>query len=324
MGVTVRQKQPGKGNAWWVFINHQGKRKAKLTGDKKAAEKVASAIREKLIKGELNIAENTEIPTLEKYAGEWLEGYVKASLKDSTYSGYETFMRLYILPALGNKRLDEVSRGDVKNLLFSVLKKNLSARQAFNIKACLSGIFSNAVEEEILKVNPVSRTGKFIRRTSKDSDLIGHAIEFLTKEEVSLLVMATQTYFPNYYPLLLCAVRTGMRIVELVGLEWGDIDFNGRFIEVRRGVVKGIVTTPKNGKPRRIDMSVQLSETLKALKLQRKKDALRQGSIRVTVDTYGHLVPGSNKAAVDKLDDSDATGCNLYATGAIGKDMNDL
>jgi len=29
-------------------------------------------------------------------------------------------------------------------------------------------------------------------------------------------------------------------------------------------------------------------------------------SIRVTVDTYGHLVPGENKAAVDRLDDAPA------------------
>jgi len=35
-------------------------------------------------------------------------------------------------------------------------------------------------------------------------------------------------------------------------------------------------------------------------------------SIKLTVDTYGHLVPGANRAAVDRLDD--ATGRNLYAT----------
>jgi len=29
-------------------------------------------------------------------------------------------------------------------------------------------------------------------------------------------------------------------------------------------------------------------------------------SVRVTVDTYGHLVPGGNKAAVDRLDDASA------------------
>jgi integrase len=43
------------------------------------------------------------------------------------------------------------------------------------------------------------------------------------------------------------------------------------------------------------------------------RDQLGHHSIKLTVDTYGHLVPGANRAAVDKLDD--ATGRNLYATG---------
>lgn len=38
-------------------------------------------------------------------------------------------------------------------------------------------------------------------------------------------------------------------------------------------------------------------------------------SIKITVDTYGHLIPGANRAAVDKRDD--ATGRNLYATSAV-------
>jgi integrase len=38
-------------------------------------------------------------------------------------------------------------------------------------------------------------------------------------------------------------------------------------------------------------------------------------SIKITVDTYGHLIPGANKAAVDRLDD--ATGRNLYATSGM-------
>ncbi|MBN2468994.1 MAG: tyrosine-type recombinase/integrase [Deltaproteobacteria bacterium] len=43
------------------------------------------------------------------------------------------------------------------------------------------------------------------------------------------------------------------------------------------------------------------------------RDQLGHHSIRVTVDIYGHLAPGGNKEAVDRLDD-DATIRNLYAT----------
>jgi integrase len=36
------------------------------------------------------------------------------------------------------------------------------------------------------------------------------------------------------------------------------------------------------------------------------KEQLGHASIQITVDTYGHLIPGANRAAVDRLDD-DAT-----------------
>src|SRR2546428_4189612 len=57
-----------------------------------------------------------------------------------------------------------------------------------------------------------------------------------------------------------------------------DVDFNGRFIEVRRNLVAGRVTTPKDGKTRRADMSAQLTDVLRALQRTRKKETLKNGS----------------------------------------------
>jgi integrase len=86
----------------------------------------------------------------------------------------------------------------------------------------------------------------------------------LEKEELKLLLDAVQAHYPDHYPLFLLLARTGMRIGEALALEWGDIDFAGRFITVRRSVTRGRISTPKNGKTRRVDMSLQLTDTLKA------------------------------------------------------------
>ena len=48
-----------------------------------------------------------------------------------------------------------------------------------------------------------------------------------------------------------------MREGELIGLKPMDVDFHGRFIEVRRNVVRGKVTTPKNGRTRRVDSATR-------------------------------------------------------------------
>jgi len=181
---------------------------------------------------------------------------------------------------------------------------------------------------------------------------------------------------------LLTAVRTGLRLGELIGLQWGDLDFNGIFIEVRRQWTRGSFAATKSGRLRRVDMSRQLCDALRQAQDSRRvelavegreldaeelvfrtiaggpldestvrkrilrpclqeaglrqinphllrhtfaslllangeslvyvKDQLGHHSIQITVDTYGHLIPGANKAAVDKL--ATATICNPPAT----------
>lgn len=56
-------------------------------------------------------------------------------------------------------------------------------------------------------------------------------------EPMDISVTEAKDSCPREYPLFMTALRTGMRLGELLGLEWGDIDFSGRFIEVRRNRV---------------------------------------------------------------------------------------
>jgi len=165
------------------------------------------------------------------------------------------------------------------------------------------------------------------------------------------------------------AFRTGMRMGELLALQWGDIDWKGRYIEFRRSYKLGKITPTKTGKIRRVDMSDQLLQTLRRFLVKRKEEDLSSGtgevaevifhrdgkpmeqnfirrifkrvlskaglreirfhdirhtyasllltegaspvyvkeqlghsSIQMTVDIYGHLIPSSNRAFVNRLD----------------------
>jgi integrase len=69
VGVKVRFWK----GAWWVFVNHQGKRKAKRIGDRDTALKVAREIRERIARGDLQLPAARD-ETLEKYARAWLKG----------------------------------------------------------------------------------------------------------------------------------------------------------------------------------------------------------------------------------------------------------
>jgi len=126
-----------------------------------------------------------------------------------------------------------------------------------------------------------------------------------------------------------------MRIGEALALKWGDLDYNGRFIEVKRSYVRNRISTPKNKKGRRVDMSFQLAETLKTHELISKKKglALGLGDIPEYVFTNekGKIIDVSNwrrrvfKKALRKAGLREVRIHNMrhtYATLRISKDDN--
>ena len=272
MGVRVRERPKGSG-IYWIFIDHQGKRKAKKMGrDKRLAQEAAKKIEAKLILGQMGLGSDPVVPTFNQFAETWLAGYGKTALKYSTLESYRNELRNHLKPYFGKKRLDEITRAEVKQFIYDDLGKGLSPATVKNHLAYLSSILNQALDDEIIKENPTRRLFKIIPKKDKKSE-----INPLSKEELKILLETIDKLYPRYYPFFLCAARTGMRLGELLALEWDAVDFNGRFIEVRQAISRHRLTTPKSKKIRRVDMSKQLSEALSIHKNNMRKETLRKG-----------------------------------------------
>lgn len=148
---------------------------------------------------------------------------------------------------------------------------------ARNLLAPVRQTFNQLIDDGVVASNPASRMGQYLKtRVDPRSE-----IAFLTPDEEDALLSAALRHAPRAYPLLLCALRTGLRFGELLGLQWDDVDERGRFIEVRRtlrdGQEDGRVALPKNGRIRRVDLSGQLVEELRRLRVERSREALANG-----------------------------------------------
>lgn len=286
MGVKVREKPTGSGN-WWIFINHNGQRKSKKVGkDKKLAHDVAEKIKAKLVLGELKVEKvNEKIPTFKEYAELWLS--LPHDWKESTRENYEHNMQLHIFPEFGKRKIDEFKRKDLKVFFDKLLSNGMSTAIAKTLKTLINGVLSNALDSEMIEVNPVFD----LKMTGKKTDF---EIEPLTEAEVEKFLEQAKKLFDGiYYPPFLCALRTGARLGEIKALKWDDIDFEKRLIEVKRSCRRGRITGTKNKKRRRVDMTPYLAETLKILRTEQKKDALKNGRPVpewVFVDTKGRML----------------------------------
>jgi integrase len=274
MGVKVRERPPGSG-IWWVFIDHQGTRKAKKIGkDKKLALEAAKKIEAKLILGDIGMLENEpqKVIAFGEYAQTWIDVTVPATCKPSTMRDYRSILKNHILPVFGKLPVTQINRLMVKKFLNERSNKGFAPSTITHMKNALGGIFNLAIDDEVIVGNPAHKLGKVIRHKGLKID-----IDPLTREELVLLMETFRQDFPTHYPLALTLARTGMRLGEALALQWGDIDFHGRFINIQRNISRGRIETPKNGKSRRIDMSQQLADVLRDLKHQRKIEAVNKG-----------------------------------------------
>ncbi len=262
MGVVVRKKKGDKSGAWWVIATHRGVRKTKKCGSKKAANEFARAVELQLAKGSFGTLDRAEsIPSLRSYATKWLQDEVKALRRPATYERYESILRRHVFPKLGNRAVDNISRGDLRRFFLALNKKGMPRSTLGLVRDVLSGPMGAAVDDELIAANPV--TGVLKRLNLENSK----QVEFEPPDQagVERILTTARAHFPDYHPFFVTAFKTGMRLGELIALEWEDVDWDNRTIKIVRSFRrKNTAAGPtKTGKTRRVDMSDQLVRELR-------------------------------------------------------------
>jgi len=288
MGVKVREKVKDSG-VWWIFANFRGKRKAyKIGTDKEHAEAKAKELEGELSSKNMPLRTKGEVPTLRQFAEKWIKGHCKQNLKPATVTSYRANLDDAILPEFGAYPIDQIPRDEVKAFAYRLLERRhhkteenpqwvpYSKASVHSVIRTLSAVMGHAVEDGLVKSNPAAKPGKFIKMPKGDQDLP-------TPEEGEVLFASTLEHSPADYPLIFTLYRSGMRKGEIRGLQWEDIDWNGRFIEVRRAFSKKVMGTPKSGKSRKVEMGDRMFRVLKAHQTAEKARA-RKGSGTGTVE----------------------------------------
>jgi len=296
VGVKVREKETGSG-VWWVFIAHKGKRRSKRIGSRDAAERVKAVIEAQIKLGQFSVHPKRRSVTLQKYYDTTYQDYLDTAVKPSTAYSYVLTFKNYILPELGHFVLSDITRGVLKGFIAGLVRRKLARNTIASIMHAASGLLQNAVDDEVLSANPVRRMRRFYRNAPGVAD-----IEPLTTQEVERLLTVTREKLAHFYPVLLCALHAGLRIGELRGLRWADVDFNGRFLLIRHNVWRRVAGTTKGGRAARVDLSDALLLELKTWKAKRREANLAAGRGELTLEDTVFLVPDSKDRGRRKAD----------------------
>ena len=165
----------------------------------------------------------------------WVE--LKRGIKDSTFKNYIYMYEMFVMPTFGKKRVTQVQRSDVKRFYNGLVdQKILSISTVDNIHNVLHQVFQVAVDDNYIRQNPTDRMLKELRVAHGHEVVKRKALTF-AQQELFINYIKSEPKYRHWYPVFYIMVNTGMRVGELTGLRWRDVDLENGIISVNHTLV---------------------------------------------------------------------------------------
>lgn len=166
---------------------------------------------------------------LEDYVHEWYLPDVEKHVRFSTLREYKSDLRLRILPVLGNKHIDAITREDVQRLI-DVCK---TPKFAHRVRDVLRQVLNQAKQRAFVKENTAEGAFKFPAPSIYPEEHNG--VWLTTFDEIDAFLDSVQD--PRLHMVALLGLCLGLRKGEIFGLDWSDVDFEKRLVHVQRTYV---------------------------------------------------------------------------------------
>ncbi len=210
--ITLRRDGRYQARAWLTAPDGSRHRWSACAKTKTAAREL---LRDQLEKDRHGIPSPIKTWTVERYLHHWFDDVVRFRNRPATAKSYECAIRLYLVPNLGKRTLKALTVADVQQLVNQLGAAGHGARTIRNVRTVLSAALSRAEKEELVfrnvarLVDPPHYERKAIRPWTVDE-----ARRFLDH-------VRGHRWESGFQMLVLYGMRRG----EVLGLRWGDIDF---------------------------------------------------------------------------------------------------
>lgn len=208
------------------------------------------------------------------WLNEWLDNYVKPTVKDGTYKKYERIVRLHLIPKFGDRELDALTVQAVQ----AYISELCGAYSSNTVNGVINVI--NGALKQAMSVGVMSRSIVGGIKRPKPSEKQIECFSSVEQKQIEDHILRCGK--DKLFGILLC-LYTGLRIGELLALKWEDIDLSTGLLSVKKtcydawenGKYIKKLDDPKTAGSRRvIPLPKQLAAYLKALKKRSKSDMI--------------------------------------------------
>jgi integrase len=211
---------------------------AKVNGKRKYASKSGFKTKEEAEKaGNIALAEYLRAGkhfepsemSVADYLDYWLNNYCVVNLADNTVTAYSNIIKNHIKPRIGHYMLKSIDVMALQNMINEIyVQKGFTKAFLKNILKVCKGAFGYAAYTAKLIPYNIAEPVKLPKFEPKEEGL-----KILSKEQMEAVLDRFQHSPYQFYPMLI-GYYTGMRIGEVFGLTWNDIDLENGIIHVRQ------------------------------------------------------------------------------------------
>lgn len=165
----------------------------------------------------------------------WVQ--LKRGIKDNTFENYKYMYNTFVRPSFGKKRIQTLKKSDVK-IFYNYLadQRCLQASTIDSIHNVLHQVLDMAVDDKYIRSNPSDKALKELKQSHAFKTEKRRALT-IAEQELFLKYLSNNETYSHWYPIFAVMLGTGMRVGEITGLRWCDIDLDNGVIDINHTLV---------------------------------------------------------------------------------------
>ena len=163
---------------------------------------------------------------------------LKRGLKGNTYQNYCYMYTQFVAEDIGKFLIRNLKRSDIKRFYNKLVdERGLKIATIDNIHTVLHQVLELAVEDNYVRNNVSDNLLKELKQTHHFEDEHKRALTVAEQELFLEFLASEKTQYHHWYPIFAVMVGTGMRVGEICGLRWEDVDVENGIIDVNHTLV---------------------------------------------------------------------------------------
>ena len=165
----------------------------------------------------------------------WVQ--LKRGLKDNTFSNYKYMYTMFVEPDFGKRKIVDLKRSDIRSFYNHLAdERHVQINTIDCIHTVLHQVLELGVEDDYLRYNPSDNALKELKKAHNFEVTKRRALTVL-EQELFEAYLSKQGQYHRWYPIFIIMLWTGMRVGEVTGLRWCDIDLEDDTISVNHTLV---------------------------------------------------------------------------------------